>query len=54
MTTALLLLRCSQIGLSIADMDALSIGLILDMFTENINDDAEYGYVATQDDFDRF
>lgn len=54
MTTPLFLLRCLQLGLSIHDLDYLTIGLVLDMFTEKGNDEYEYAVVATQDDFDRF
>ena len=54
MTTPLFLLRCVQLGLSIADLYLLSIGLVNDMFAERENDDAEYDYRATQDDFDAF
>ncbi len=39
MTTLLFLLRCVQIGLSMADLDLLSIGLINDMYAEGRNDD---------------
>lgn len=52
MTTPLFLLRCVQLGLSMADL--LSIGLVNDMFTERENDDAEYDYKATQDDMNTF
>lgn len=54
MTTPLFLLRCVQLGLSMADLDLLSIGLVNDMFTERENDDAGYDYKATQGDFDSF
>ena len=54
MTTPLFLLRCVQLGLSMADLDLLSIGLVNDMFTERENDDAEFDYKATQGDFDSF
>lgn len=54
MTTPLFLLRCVQLGLSMVDLDLLSIGLVNDMFTERENDDAEYDYKATQCDFDSF
>ena len=33
MTTPLFLLRCVQLGISIADLDLLTIGLVNDMFT---------------------
>lgn len=55
MTTALLLLRAAQMGISIADMDLLTIGMIQDMAVESHNDyDGDYARVATQEDFDRF
>lgn len=41
-------------GLSIEDTDLLTMGEIFDMIAESSNDDFEYDYVATQDDFDRF
>ena len=41
MTTPLFLLRCVQLGISIADLDLLTIGLVNDMFTERqLLDDA--------------
>lgn len=54
MTTALYLLRCVEVGLSIADLDYLELGMVWDMFTESTNDEAEWAYKATQADFDRF
>ncbi len=54
MTTPLFLLRCVQLGLSIADLDLLSIGLINDMYAEVRNDSCSYAVLGTQDDFDRF
>jgi hypothetical protein len=54
MTTPLFLLRCVQLGISIRDLEYLTIGLVLDMFIEKGNDDHEYAIVATQDDMDRF
>lgn len=54
MTTPLFLLRCVQLGLSMEELESLSIGLVLDMFAENKNDDREYDTLATQEDFDRF
>lgn len=54
MTTPLFMLRCVELGISIADLEHLTVGLALDMLTEKGNDDAEYATVATQDDFDRF
>ena len=54
MTTPLFLLRCVQLGLSMADLELLSIGLINDMYAEGRNDDCKYATLATQEDFDRF
>ena len=48
--TPLFMLRCAEVGIGIADLDHLSIGLILNMWTEK----GIYDYVANQDDFDRF
>ena len=42
MTTPLFLLRCTEIGISIADLDLLTIGLVMDMWTEKGNDSAKY------------
>ncbi|WP_350336769.1 hypothetical protein QMP28_11265 [[Clostridium] symbiosum] len=54
MTTPLFLLRCVQLGLSIADLELLSIGLINDMYVESRNDEHKYAEFATQEDMDRF
>lgn len=54
MTTPLFLLRAVELGLSISDLDLITIGLVNDMFTEKNNDDFKYKEVATQDDFDKF
>ncbi len=54
MTTPLFLLRSVEIGVSIRDLDLLTIGLVLDMWTEKANDGVKYRRVAAQEDFDRF
>ena len=54
MTTPLFLLRCVQLGLSMGDLDFLTIGLVNDMFTERENDECHYDVLADQRDFDRF
>ena len=54
MTTPLFLLRCVQLGLSIRDLDLLTIGMVNDMYVESRNDEHKYAVVATQEDFDRF
>ena len=54
MTTPLLLLRSVEIGISVADLDLLTVGLVIDMWTEKANDGVKYNRVATQEDFDKF
>lgn len=54
MTTPLFLLRCVQLGISIRDLDLLSIGMVNDMFAESRNDECKYVTLATQEDFDKF
>lgn len=50
--TALFMLRCVQCGISISDLELLSIGMINDIFIELKNDDYKYPYIATQSDID--
>ena len=38
----------------IRDLDLLTIGLVLDMWTEKSNDGVKYKRLATQEDFDKF
>lgn len=54
MTTPLFLLRSVEIGISISDLDLLTVGLVIDMWTEKANDGVTYNKIATQDDFDKF
>ncbi len=54
MTTPLFLLRCVEIGLSLSDLDLLTIGMVNELLIEKDNDDISYCYKATQDDFDRW
>lgn len=53
-TTPLLLLRAVQLGISVRDMDLLTIGMINEMYAEASNDTLEYPTLATQEDMDRF
>lgn len=48
------MLRAFQMGLSMADLERLNVGDIIDMMTESANDEFKYQQVATQEDFDRF
>lgn len=58
MTTPLFLLRCLEVGLSMSDLDLLTVGLVLDIWTERLNDDVKEKKSnvreATQEDFDKF
>lgn len=54
MTTPLFMLRAAQLGITINDLELLSIGLVLDMFTESQNDSYNYPNQAQQADFDKF
>lgn len=55
MTTALFHLRCVQLGLSIGDLDLLTIGMVCGMFTERENDEYKgYREIATQQDYDKW
>ena len=52
MTTPLFLLRCLQIGLSLDELDLLTIGMVTEIFIESNNDGYSYPTLAIQDDFD--
>lgn len=53
-TTALFLLRCKEIGLTMADLDELTMGMVFDIFAEKSNDSWEWDEIATQEDIDAF
>lgn len=50
----MLMLRALQLGLSLSDLDQITIGDLVDMLIEYANDDYEYPIKATQDDFRSF
>ena len=54
--TAVFMLRAKQLGFSLAELDSVEEGLVMDMIIESGNDlcDDEYRQVATQQDFDSF
>ena len=54
MTTPLFLLRCIEIGISVSDLDLLTVGLVLDIWTERTNDGVKYARIDGQEDFDKF
>ena len=53
MNTAIFLLRAVQLGLSVADLDYISVGMVFDMLVEKQNDSYDYPVLATQADIDR-
>lgn len=53
MNTALFYLRAVQLGLSIGDLELLSVGMVYDMLIERQNDSFDYPVLATQADIDR-
>lgn len=53
MNTPLFMLRCVQLGISVSDLELLSIGLVNDMFIELKNDEYDYPRIATREDIDR-
>ena len=54
MTTALYMVRCKELGLSFAEESEITMGMVMDMLAEKLNDTLKYPRVATQEDFDRF
>ena len=54
MTTALFMLRCVQLGLSIQDLDLLTIGMVAEMMIESQHDAYPYKQLASQSDMDKF
>ena len=45
---------CLQLGLSMADLELLTIRLVNDMFAELQRDDEDFPMLPTQEDFDAF
>ena len=48
--TALYLLRAVQVGISLHDLDLISMGTVQDMFIESLNDEYDYPQMATAED----
>lgn len=48
------LLRVKQLGLSLDELSCLSRSQVYGMMIEQGNDDIEYEYKPTQEDFDQF
>ncbi len=54
MTTPLFLLRCTELGLSMEDLELLSIGMVSDMVAEKQRDGMKFPDKPLQKDFDAF
>lgn len=54
MTTALFFLRYVEIGIIIFELDLLTIGIVLDIWIEKLNDGVKYSKVSGQVEFDKF
>ena len=54
MSVALFLLRCTEVGLSMSDLDELTVGMVYDLFVEKSYDSYDWKEIASQEDFDRF
>jgi len=53
-STALVLLRCIQLGMSVLDLDCLTLGMVYDIIVERDNDNYEWDEEATLDDIMAF
>jgi len=53
-STALLLLRCYQLGISFEDRDRMNLGMLYDIFTEHENDSYDYDELPTDEDIANF
>lgn len=54
MNTAIFMLRCKELGLSVDDLENIEYGLVQDMMIEKSNDRYNYPYKAEQKDYDNF
>lgn len=48
------MLRCAELGLNSADLDELSIGMVMDMLTEKTNDKEHYDIKAPVGSLSKF
>lgn len=49
-----MVLRALEVGLSIADLEFMPIGMLFDIITEKSYDEKGYIRMANQKDFDKF
>ena len=48
------MLRCAELGLSMEDLEGLTVGMVNDMMTEKANDSYDWPELASHEDFDKF
>lgn len=48
------MLRALKLGISLRDMEMVTIGMINEMYAEEANDSLDWPELATQEDMDRF
>ena len=53
MTSALLILRAKQVGLSLDEIDSLTWGQVMDVIIESANDNYEYPIKGTKSDYEK-
>nr|DAK72113.1 MAG TPA: hypothetical protein [Caudoviricetes sp.] len=47
-------MRAVQLGISLRDLELVTVGMINEMYAEAANDSLDYPRLATQEDFDNF
>ncbi len=53
MTSALLILRAKQVGLSLDEIDSLTWGQVMDVIIESANDNYKYPIKGTKSDYEK-
>ena len=53
-SAALFLLRATQLGLTMEDLNNVSYGMVMDMYFEYANDKEDYDEIASQEDMNNF
>lgn len=53
-STALILLRCLQLGLSLSDLEDLTLGMVYDILIEHDNDSYDWEELPTVEDIANF
>lgn len=48
------MLRCKELGFTVMELEQISFGLVMDIMVEKSNDEFNYPYKASQDDFNNF